>query len=117
MRCQLPFSWRDLDVEVLDTLARNPELRLWTDEEGIQWRIAAVGPGTPFDFPLGQRYLVFDSTETWVGITRFPDGELGALSDDDLRALRDSTADFGGGRRSYRPPLEETGASDSSPAL
>ncbi len=104
MRCRLPFSWRDMDDEAMASLAREPELRMWTDEMGIQWRIALVGPGTPYDFPLRERYLVFDSTETWAGITRFPNGELGEMTDGDLRELRDSIADLGGGRRSFRPP-------------
>jgi hypothetical protein len=104
MRRELPFSWRDLPEEGLADLARDPELRLWTDEHGLQWRIAAVGPGTPHPFSLPHRYLVFDSTETWVGITRFPQGKLGDLTEDDLRELRNDVADFGGGRRGFRPP-------------
>lgn len=104
MRRRLPFSWRDLDDHQLAELAREPELRLWTDEFGIQWRVAPVGPGTPYDFPLRARYLVFDSTDTWAGITAFPHGILGELTNEELRELRDSVSDFGGGRRSFRPP-------------
>lgn len=111
MRRQLPFSWRDMGDDGLTALARAPELRLWTDEHGIQWRIAVVGPGTPYDFPLRERYMVFDSTETWAGIVPFNEGdpsELGEMDDEQLRALRDSIADFGGGRRSFRPPVNRT---------
>lgn len=104
MRRRLPFSWRDLDAGQVAELARDPDLRLWTDEYGIQWRVALVGPGTPYEFPLRDRYLVFDSMETWAGITPFPEGVLGELTDGDLRELRDSLSDFGGGRRSFRPP-------------
>lgn len=104
MRRRLPFSWRDLDEKHVAELAREPEIRLWTDEYGIQWRVAPVGPGTPYDFPLRDRYLVFDSTETWAGITTFPEGTLGELTDEELRELRDSVSDLGGGRRSFRPP-------------
>lgn len=107
MRCRLPFSWRDMEEEDLATLAREPEVRMWTDEHGIQWRIAVVGPGTPFDFPLRERYLVFDSKDSWAGITPFPSagpGKLGEFTDDQLREHRDSMSDFGGGRRSFRPP-------------
>lgn len=106
MRRHLPFSWRDLDEAGLRELARDPELRLWTDEHGLQWRIAAVGPGTPHDFPLPQPYLVFDSMQTWVGITRFPKGRLGDLKDERLRELRNQIADFGGARSGFRPPDE-----------
>lgn len=112
MRTRLPFSWRDLDADQVAELARNPEVRLWTDEYGIQWRVAPVGPGTPYDFPVRERYLVFDSTETWAGITMFPEGSLGELSDEQLRALRNAVADFGGGRRAFRPP--DTGQELSS---
>lgn len=104
MRRSLPFSWRDLDDEALVELARDPELRLWTDEHGLQWRIAAVGPGTPHEFSLPHRYLVFDSVETWVGITRFSEGKLGDLAADQLRELRDDIADLGGSRKGFRPP-------------
>lgn len=104
MRRRLPFSWRDLEEDLLAALAREPELRLWTDEHGIQWRIAPVGPGTSYDFPLRERYLVFDSTDAWAGITAFPEGNLGELTETDLCALRDSISDLGGGRRSFRPP-------------
>lgn len=111
MRRRLPFAWRDLEESQLAALALEPELRLWTDEFGIQWRIAPVGPGTPYDFPLRDRYLVFDSTETWAGITAFPEGKLGELTDAQLRELRNSIADFGGGRRSFRPPDAGSGTS------
>lgn len=111
MRRRLPFSWRDLDAEQVAELARNPEVRLWTDEYGIQWRVAPVGPGTPYDFPVRDRYLVFDSTETWAGITSFPEGRLGELGDEQLRILRDAVSDFGGGRRGFRPPHTGMGLS------
>lgn len=115
MRRRLPFSWRSMEEEQLVALAREPEIRLWTDEHGIQWRIAPVGPGTPHDFPLRERYLVFDSTDTWAGITTLPRQKLGELSDDDLRSLRDSIVDFGGGRRSFRPPQAESSPPSANP--
>lgn len=104
MRRRLPFSWRDLDEGEFVDLARDPDLRLWTDEHGIQWRIAPVGPGTRHSFPLRERYLIFDSASTWAGVTPFPDDQLGELTDEKLRGLRNSIADLGGGRRSFRPP-------------
>lgn len=106
MRIRLPFSWRSRDEDALAELARDPDLRLWTDEYGIQWRIAVVGPNSPYEFPVQARYLVFDSQDTWAGITRFGDRHLGDLGDEALRRLRDQTADLGGGRRSFRPPAE-----------
>jgi hypothetical protein len=105
MRVPLPFGWRDLPREQVDELARKPEVRIWHDEHGIRWRIAAVGPGTNYDFPFSGRYLVFDSEQAWAGLTRYDlDRELGDLSDEELRSLRDGIADFGGSRRSFRPP-------------
>lgn len=104
MRARLPFSWRQRGDETLEELARNPAVRLWTDEYGIQWRIAVVGPGSPYDIPLPERYLVFDSRETWAGVTPIGDRPLGELSADELRELRDRLTDFGGSRRQFRPP-------------
>lgn len=112
MRVRLPFSWRGLDDDGLVALARTPEVRIWCDEHDIQWRVAAVGPGTPYEFPLAGRFLVFDSTQTWSGLVRF-DGEtpLGELDEDRLRQLRDDIADFGGGRRHFRAPDETASTS------
>lgn len=105
MRVRLPFGWRDLDEAQLTELARRPEVRIWHDEHGIRWRIAAVGPGTSYSLPIPGRYLVFDSDETWAGLTRYDaDRELGDFTDADLRGLRDRISDFGGGRRAFRPP-------------
>jgi hypothetical protein len=105
MRVPLPFGWRGMSQEQLDELARKPEVRIWHDEHGIRWRIAAVGPNTTYDFPFSGRYLVFDSEQAWAGLTRYDrDTELGDLGDEDLRALRDGISDFGGSRRSFRPP-------------
>jgi hypothetical protein len=105
MRVPLPFSWRGFDTESLQELAREPEVRLWTDEHGVRWRIALVGPGTRFAFPVRQRYLVFDSDETWAVVTPYDnDRGLGEITDEELTALRDGASDLGGGRRSYRPP-------------
>jgi hypothetical protein len=105
MRTPLPFGWRGMSQDQLNELARKPELRIWHDEHGIRWRIAAVGPGTRYDFPFSGRYLVFDSQQAWAGLTPYDlDRELGDLSDEELRVLRDGISDFGGSRRSFRPP-------------
>ena len=107
MRVRLPFSWRGLDDDGLARLARRPEIRLWTDESGIRWRVSEVGSGTPYPLPLDGRYLVFDSREYWSGIVRFnPPPELGDLTDSQLRAYRDRMSDLGGSRVGYRPPTD-----------
>lgn len=107
MRVPLPFSWRGLDDNALRELARRPEVRLWLDEFDIHWRVAAVGPGTRYPFPLPGRYLVFDSEEAWSGIVRFePPAELGDLTDVELRELRQRVSDFGGSREGFRPPVQ-----------
>ena len=100
----LPFSWRQLSQEQLTELARKPQLRLWEDGLGVFWRVAAIGPGTPYDFPLHMRHLLFDSEQAWAGIAEFPeDAELGDLTSTDLTRLRDSIRDLGGRRRRFRP--------------
>jgi hypothetical protein len=105
MRVRLPFGWRILNEDELHQLARKPDIRIWYDEHGIRWRIAAVGPGTNYDFPVPGRYLVFDSDQAWAGLTRYEDQrELGELTDTELQALRDGISDLGGGRRSFRLP-------------
>jgi hypothetical protein len=105
MRVRLPFRWRELGDDELGALARKPEVRIWYDEHGIRWRIAAVGPGTNYSLPIPGRYLVFDSDEAWAGLTRYDvDRELGDLTDDELKGLRGGISDFGGGRRAFRPP-------------
>jgi hypothetical protein len=107
MRVRLPFGWRDLDDDEIRTLSRKPEVRIWYDEHGIRWRIAAVGPGTSYEFPIPGRYLVFDSDQAWAGLTRYEEGrELGELTDEELQSLRDDISDLGGGRRSFRPPQD-----------
>lgn len=107
MRVRLPFSWRQLPPSQLQALARDPEVRLWRDEHGVIWRIAAVGPGTSYPFPLGEQHLVFDSAETWAGITRFdPPPLLGDMTQEELIEYRDRMRDLGGERKSYRPPEE-----------
>ena len=105
MQVGLPFSWRQLDAAGFREVARRPEVRLWLDESGILWRVAAVGPDTPYSFPLERRHLVFDSQQSWAGIVEYPGpSELGDLSNRDLRDLRNRIADFGGRRRAYRLP-------------
>lgn len=105
MRVRLPDGWRSIGERRLHELARAPEVRLWTDDTGIPWRVSAVGPGTDFPYPLRRRHLVFDSDRTWAGLVEF-DGaaELGDLTELDLKRLRDGIQDFGGRRRGYRPP-------------
>lgn len=105
MRTPLNAPVTELSDADLTELARRPEVRLWVDEDGIQWRVSAVGPGTLFPLPLRQRHLLFDSEQAWSGIVALPaDHELGDLTHAELRALRDRIADLGGRRRRYRRP-------------
>ena len=105
MQLTLPFSWRQLDDDAFRELVRRPEVRLWRDESGILWRVTAVGPGTPFEYPLERRHLVFDSEQSWAGIVEFTgEVQLGDLRNSDLRDLRNRIRDFGGRRRAYRVP-------------
>ena len=110
MRVMLPPHWRELTDQQLLECARRPEVRLWEDEDGIHWRVSAVGPGTAFAYPLQERHLVFDSERAWAGIVRFAEAEceLGDLTDLDLRTLRNRISDFGGRRRAYRGPTSVT---------
>ncbi|HEX6307079.1 MAG TPA: hypothetical protein VFZ69_02760 [Longimicrobiales bacterium] len=105
MRVRLPENWWHLGHRDIEALARAPEVRLWTDDMFIPWRVSEVGPGTTFPYPLQRRHLVFDSDRTWAGIVEF-DGtqQLGDLTDLELKRLRDGIRDFGGRRRGYRPP-------------
>lgn len=105
MRVRLPADWQQLGRREVELLARRPEVRLWTDDAFIPWRVSAVGPGTEFPYPLASRHLVFDSDRTWSGIVEFAGSrELGDLTDLELQRLRDEMRDFGGHRRGYRPP-------------
>ena len=107
MQATLPFSWRQLDEDAFRDIARRPEVRLWLDESGILWRVTAVGPGTPFPFPLERRHLVFDSQQSWAGIVEFPGpAELADLGNRELAELRNRVSDFGGRRRAYRLPTD-----------
>lgn len=107
MRVRLPDDWHHLGQREIAELARSPEVRLWTDDTFIPWRVSAVGPDTEFPYPLRRRHLVFDSDRTWAGIVEFDgDQELGDLTDLELKRLRDGIRDFGGRRRGYRPPPE-----------
>jgi hypothetical protein len=122
LRLDLPRDWRRLSPKELTELARRPEVRLWTDDASILWRVSAVGPGTPYPYPLRARHLVFDSDQTWAGIVAFDEAaELGDLSDLELQRLRDRMCDFGGRRRGYRPPALKHGrgpqAGATRPAL
>lgn len=111
MRVRLPDDWQQLGAREVMELARLPEVRLWTDDTFIPWRVSAVGPGTDFPYPLMRRHLVFDSDRTWAGIVEF-DGpqQLGDLTDLELKQLRDGIRDFGGRRRGYRPPRDRPSA-------
>lgn len=113
MYVPLPFSWRQLAAEDVRELARSPEIRLWTDGAGILWRVAAVGPDTPYEYPLRRRHLVFDSQQSWAGIVEFPQpAQLGDLTNDELREMRDHISDFGGRRQRYRAPGQTFGGGD-----
>ena len=111
MRIRLPDNWHQLGPREVMELARLPEVRLWTDDTFIPWRVSAVGPGTDFPYPLTRRHLVFDSDRTWAGIVEF-DGprQLGDLTDLEMKQLRDGIRDFGGRRRGYRPPRDRPSA-------
>jgi hypothetical protein len=98
----LPFSWRSMTEEQVQDYVRSPEVRLWVDNNNTFWRISVVGPGTRYDVPFTERYLVFDSKQTWAGIVEFPLGELGDMTDVELQWLRDQIRDFGGRRRHFR---------------
>lgn len=105
MRVRLPADWRKLRPPEMQELVRAPEVRLWTDDNFVPWRVSAVGPDTAFPYPLRRRHLVFDSDRTWAGIIEFDDPrQLGDLTDLELKQLRDGMRDFGGRRRGYRPP-------------
>jgi hypothetical protein len=94
-----------LDADRIAELARRPLLRLWSDELGVLWRIAAVGPGTPYQLPLAAPHLLFDSEQAYAGIVEVDDDvRLGELTDDELRAYRNRVQDLGGRRREFRPP-------------
>lgn len=107
MRIRLPDHWHQLGPREMMELARTPEVRLWTDDTFIPWRVSAVGPGTEFPYPLTRRHLVFDSDRTWAGIVEFDEPrQLGDLTDLEMKQLRDGIRDFGGRRRGYRPPRD-----------
>ena len=109
MRVPLPPGTAGLPERILEEIVRRPEVRLWTDEHGIPWRVSAVGPGTPYDFLLTRRHVLFDSEQAWAGIVEFPEGlELGDLTEQELRRMRDQVADVGGRRRGFRPPPRTT---------
>lgn len=99
----LPSAWRGLRPEELQDHMRRPDVRIWRDEVGFVWRVAAVGPGTRYDYPLRDRHLVFDSKQTYAGIVQFASPlQLGDLTNEDLARLRDRISDFGGRRRHFR---------------
>lgn len=105
MAAPLPFSWRSLTNEQIEDLASRPEIRLWTDEHGIAWRITRVGPGTHFPYPFERPHLVFDSEQSFAGIVEIdPHARLGELTNGELRRYRDALRDFGARRKGFRPP-------------
>ena len=98
-------QWGDTQNDAMEEAARDPEIRLWTDEYGIPWRIAMVGPESHYPHPLSERGLVFDSEEAFAGFVEIdPYARLGDLQDHELRRYRDGMRDFGGRRRAFRPP-------------
>lgn len=104
MEVRVPLPWEPSE-EAIQELAREPEIRLWTDEYGIAWRIARVGPETHYPYPFSEPYLVFDSEETFAGIAPLEEhARLGELTDEELRLYRNGMRDFGGRRRAFRPP-------------
>lgn len=106
MNIRLPPAWRELSSDQVAELARQPEIRLWTDEHGIVWRIARVGPGSHYPYPLETPHLVFDSQQAYAGLVPIPDDDrLGDLTDPELRRFRDRMQDFGGRRRAFRAPV------------
>ena len=105
MTVSLPFSWRQLSAERVAEFAREPAVRLWTDEEGIAWRISRVGPGTHYPYNLQQPHLFFDSEQAYAGLVPLdPHARLGDLTREELRRYRDHIQDFGGRRKAYRTP-------------
>ncbi|HSH46710.1 MAG TPA: hypothetical protein VK966_12770 [Longimicrobiales bacterium] len=108
MAVPLPFSWRRLSNDEIAELAREPEIRLWTDEHGIHWRIARIGPETHHPYRLPDPHLVFDSEQCYAGIVRIePHARLGDLTSAELRSYRDRMRDFGGRRRAFRAPATD----------
>lgn len=106
MRVPLPFSWRQLSQESLYDLVRSPEVRMWTDPDGTFWRVAEIGPGTHYQFPLHSRHLLFDSDQTWAGIVEFPPPDrLGELTSEELLRFRNGIRDLAGMRRRFRPKI------------
>lgn len=105
MTVSLPFSWRQLSKDELAELAREPEVRLWTDEHGILWRVSRVGPGTRYPYNLGKPHLFFDSEHAYSGLVPLdPEARLGDLRRGELARYRDRIRDFGARRKAYRPP-------------
>lgn len=115
MAVPLPFSWRRLSNDEIAELAREPQIRLWTDEHNILWRIARIGPETDHPYRLGGPHLIFDSEQSYAGIVRIePHACLGDLTAAELRGYRDQMRDFGGRRRAFRAPGSSSGSGDSS---
>lgn len=105
MNVPLPFGWRSLSAEQISDLAREPEIRLWTDEHGIAWRVTRVGPGSHYPYPLKRPHIVFDSEQAFAGIVEVdPYAQLGELTESELRRYRDDMRDFGGRRKGFRLP-------------
>ena len=106
MTVSLPFSWRNLSREELAEIAREPEVRMWTDELGIPWRISRVGPGTHYPYNLGRPHLFFDSERAYSGLVPLdPGARLGDLNRGELSRYRNRIRDFGARRTAFRPPI------------
>jgi hypothetical protein len=82
----------DMAVPTED-LIRNPDVRLWEDARGEQWRItiehpgAAFGPNSQATVRAASHWMIFERNEIRFGLVVPDDVELSNLTDDELSAL------------------------------